>query len=242
MDANKNRKRSRSRRPTRKLNLSVRLSMAMLVAPRSPLRPDVTWFVYVLTHARARAPYVGKSRDLAHRLRQHNGEIAGGAKSTARVRAAHPDHAWTRALHLRGFVDERDALQIEWRVHKELWLARSADLRAGRTPLERALFALKRVLDRDKPTAPARAFAQYADGGVHVHLETPDAERAFLNVFGSAPHKHVASITSIVPIDLASNARAPSAPSASDVDMAMQEREKKREQAHIVDLTGDSSS
>lgn len=39
------------------------------------------WFVYVLI-SRAGRTYVGISTDVARRLRQHNGELAGGARST----------------------------------------------------------------------------------------------------------------------------------------------------------------
>ena len=39
------------------------------------------WFVYVLV-SRAGRTYVGVAKDVARRLRQHNGELRGGARST----------------------------------------------------------------------------------------------------------------------------------------------------------------
>lgn len=39
------------------------------------------WFVYVLVSRRGRT-YVGITTDVARRLRQHNGELVGGARAT----------------------------------------------------------------------------------------------------------------------------------------------------------------
>ncbi|HVK77967.1 MAG TPA: GIY-YIG nuclease family protein [Kofleriaceae bacterium] len=39
------------------------------------------WFVYVLV-SRAGRTYVGVAKDVARRLRQHNGELRGGARAT----------------------------------------------------------------------------------------------------------------------------------------------------------------
>lgn len=40
------------------------------------------WTLYVLWSSTRRRTYVGITTDLARRLRQHNGEVAGGARST----------------------------------------------------------------------------------------------------------------------------------------------------------------
>ncbi|MBP8810947.1 MAG: GIY-YIG nuclease family protein [Kofleriaceae bacterium] len=44
------------------------------------MRPAV-WFVYILCSAGGRT-YVGVTTDVARRVRQHNGELAGGARAT----------------------------------------------------------------------------------------------------------------------------------------------------------------
>lgn len=51
--------------------------------------------------------YIGATVNPDHRLRQHNGELVGGAKRTK-------GHVWKRALYVSGFPDWRAALQFEW--------------------------------------------------------------------------------------------------------------------------------
>ncbi|KAL0482290.1 structure-specific endonuclease subunit SLX1 [Acrasis kona] len=55
--------------------------------------------------------YVGVTSNLKKRIRQHNGEIVGGAKSTANK------GVWSYVCILTGFKSQRDALQFEWRMH-----------------------------------------------------------------------------------------------------------------------------
>lgn len=63
---------------------------------------------------RIRGTYVGITTDLARRLRQHNGELVGGAKST--TRRSHL--SWSVAVEVRNFPDDRSARQLEWRLHR----------------------------------------------------------------------------------------------------------------------------
>ena len=55
--------------------------------------------------------YAGVSPDPVRRLRQHNGEISGGAKYT---RKGGP--GWKHKCIVEGFKCKRDALQFEWAV------------------------------------------------------------------------------------------------------------------------------
>lgn len=53
--------------------------------------------------------YIGVTNNLKRRLRQHNGEIVGGAKTTR-------GRVWRYLFHVSGF-DKIQALQFEWRMH-----------------------------------------------------------------------------------------------------------------------------
>lgn len=77
--------------------------------------------------------YVGATVDPARRLRQHNGELVGGARATA-------GRAWTRRYLIGGFEDERAALRFEWRWK---YLTRQAP---GDSWLERRAHALSLLL------------------------------------------------------------------------------------------------
>lgn len=61
------------------------------------------WFVYVLV-SRAGRTYVGIATDVARRLRQHNGELVGGARSTR------PGRPW-RVAQVAGPVPTRGRAQ-----------------------------------------------------------------------------------------------------------------------------------
>ena len=55
--------------------------------------------------------YAGVSPDPARRLRQHNGEISGGAKYTTAF-----GNGWKHFCFVRGFHTKQQALQFEWAV------------------------------------------------------------------------------------------------------------------------------
>jgi len=67
-------------------------------------------FVYILqSTVEARKSYVGVTNSLPRRLRQHNGQLAGGARFT---RAARP---W-RFHAIFAAANRHDALSIEWKI------------------------------------------------------------------------------------------------------------------------------
>ena len=53
--------------------------------------------------------YIGATTDVKRRLRQHNGEICGGARRTSRSSSC-----WALAVVVTGFTDWRDALRFEY--------------------------------------------------------------------------------------------------------------------------------
>lgn len=91
------------------------------------------WFCYMLCSDDGCRTYVGATVDPDRRLRQHNGEISGGARAT------HGRH-WSRRFLVAGFTDERDALRFEWRWK---YLTRQAP---GNSFNERRIHALSLLL------------------------------------------------------------------------------------------------
>ena len=56
--------------------------------------------------------YVGMTNDIFKRLRQHNGELTGGARYTSRRKG------WYPVLIIDGFQDMKSAMQCEWRFKR----------------------------------------------------------------------------------------------------------------------------
>jgi len=70
-----------------------------------------SYFVYLLSSTTKSRTYVGCTCNLTRRLRQHNGEIKGGAKYTKYGRP------WKMICYVKGFPNKRTAYQFEWRMH-----------------------------------------------------------------------------------------------------------------------------
>ena len=66
------------------------------------------YFVYLLKSTVSNRTYIGFTVNHARRLRQHNGEISGGAKKTRKGRP------WKLILYITGFEYEKTALQYEF--------------------------------------------------------------------------------------------------------------------------------
>lgn len=79
--------------------------------PYLNVRPESRHMCYILRSLTHDKTYVGYTVDFAHRLRQHNGEIVGGAKKTHRYRP------WTPVCVIKGFANESQALRFEARLH-----------------------------------------------------------------------------------------------------------------------------
>ncbi|TVU26974.1 hypothetical protein EJB05_29552 [Eragrostis curvula] len=65
------------------------------------------WCVYLIASSRISRTYVGVTTDFPRRLRQHNGELKGGAKASC---AGRP---WTLACLVEGFVNRSEACEFE---------------------------------------------------------------------------------------------------------------------------------
>lgn len=66
--------------------------------------------VYCLVNEARSHTYVGASVDVVRRLRQHNGQLKGGAMFTSRPSL----RPWTWLCVVQGFVDWQQALRFEW--------------------------------------------------------------------------------------------------------------------------------
>jgi predicted GIY-YIG superfamily endonuclease len=69
----------------------------------------MTWYCYILAHGER--TYNGSTNDPRRRLRQHNGELKGGARATSRA-----GPGWRFVAVVAGFPDHVNALQCEWRI------------------------------------------------------------------------------------------------------------------------------
>jgi predicted GIY-YIG superfamily endonuclease len=100
-------------------------------------------YCYLLYTNGGRNTYIGATFDPNKRLRQHNGELSGGARATS-------GKSWTRALYVGGFPDWSAALQFEWS-----W-KRHGRKQPGLAGKQRALLAL---LESKQSTRQALSFA-----------------------------------------------------------------------------------
>ena len=70
---------------------------------------DESWFFYIIKNQNC--TYAGVSPTPVKRLRQHNGEIKGGAKYTTSKGSG-----WKHICLVKGFADKIQAMQFEWAV------------------------------------------------------------------------------------------------------------------------------
>tara|TARA_B100001093_G_C26222181_1_gene756629 strand:- start:78 stop:482 length:405 start_codon:yes stop_codon:yes gene_type:complete len=68
-----------------------------------------SWIFYIIKNDNC--TYAGVSPDPIRRLRQHNGEIKGGAKYTTSKGAG-----WKHVCLVKGFQDKIQCMQFEWAV------------------------------------------------------------------------------------------------------------------------------
>ena len=111
------------------------------------------FFVYCLIASNGNS-YIGATVDLNRRLRQHNGEIVGGAVAT-KIQVKKGE-VWERACYIRGMPDWRTALQVEWR-----WKQLSRKMPKNKLPLERRLLALSQLLLLERPTTKSVLYTEW---------------------------------------------------------------------------------
>jgi len=124
-------------------------------------------YCYLLYIPGTNRTYIGATNDPAHRLKQHNGELAGGAKATK-------GKQWTQALYVSGFPDWSNTLQFEW-----AW-KRHARNQPG---LKGKLVGLKKLLASARATTTATPYAYWAQP---VTFHMTDTQRTTLQKIDTA--------------------------------------------------------
>jgi putative endonuclease len=120
--------------------------------------------------------YIGSTKNLERRLRQHNTEISGGAKYTSiKVKQG---LTWNRACYLEGIPEWRSALQIEWRW-KQLGRTQFKHIK---NPIERRLYSLKYLLSLEKPTLNSIPYDAYPNGAPNIVWESDIFKTTYENI------------------------------------------------------------
>ena len=119
-------------------------------------------YVYLLECSDG-STYVGATVDLERRLRQHNGEIKGGAKRT--TNKINKGKQWKRVCYVSQFPDWSATLQFEWR-----WKQLSRKYSSSMKPIERRYSALNDLLKLPRSTTKAIPFEEWNERPI-VHVE-----------------------------------------------------------------------
>jgi predicted GIY-YIG superfamily endonuclease len=137
---------------------------------------SLTWVLYLLSgldsNFTIRKTYVGITNNLSRRLRQHNGELSGGAKYTTSSRLT-----WRLECTVEG-IDVGSIRRLEWRMHRPV----SLKLRRGIScPLLRRLGQLSMALDMDRWTSTARPVPEVITEGMRICFHTPTAQKLWFS-------------------------------------------------------------
>lgn len=108
-------------------------------------------FIYLIASETSRRTYIGYTKNIERRLRQHNGEIVGGAKAT------HYGRPWKYICIISGFKDKKTALQFEWRCHHPYKKLINRKI----SPIRRRLNVIYEIFQKDKPTLTCLSLCQF---------------------------------------------------------------------------------
>ena len=132
----------------------------------------MSYYCYLL-YTNKKHTYVGATIDIDHRLRQHNGELVGGAKYT-KIQIQ-KGLSWNRICYLTNIPEWRSALQIEWKW-KQLGRTEYKNIR---DPIHRRLHSLKKLLSLEKPTLTSIPYDAYPSGLPQIIWEVDEYKQYY---------------------------------------------------------------
>jgi len=116
------------------------------------------YICYIIVSHNSNKTYVGITNDFQKRIRQHNGDLVGGAKYT------HDGRPWRLAAMIEGFQEHKQVLQFEWALKYETKSINKykyektidgKNYKKSVPPLLRRGLALMRLINKDKWTSLA---------------------------------------------------------------------------------------
>lgn len=146
------------------------------------------WVVYVLRSIpRPMRTYAGVTNDLPKRIRQHNGELAGGARATSTTRP------WKLHAIVRGFgSDKSAAMRFEWFTKVKHYISSSSSSKSvpGGSGIARREFLLGYALSKCKLSADNLRICVAIRGGENVTTTKEQKE----DIAGVEQQQHCLSV------------------------------------------------
>lgn len=145
-------------------------------------------YCYILKNDLNNRTYNGYTNNLTRRLRQHNGEIVGGARQTARGEC----RPWSFCALLTGFQSYPEALSCEWRIKYPV--NRRKKYSMNRKGAEERIASLNDILNLDTWTSKSTGvsngekYTLYVDE-IYAHLidESKLPSNVEVHVLGEHP-------------------------------------------------------
>jgi len=131
-----------------------------------------SWVCYCLAREDSGATYIGATIDMAHRIRQHNCEIKGGAKYTSS--AVKCGHTWTLVCTVGRFPDMQTALQFEW-----MWKHVTRTKFQKLPPVLRRVRAVIELINGERSSSKSRPYTDFEPLSIVVYNPGPATELLF---------------------------------------------------------------
>ena len=118
--------------------------------------------------------YIGATKNLDKRLKQHMGFIKGGARIT--INKVNQGFNWKRVCYISGFPTWSAALQFEWK-----WKHLSKKI-YNKSPYQRRFLALFQLLCLPSSTLNALPFSSW-DSQPTIHFESMNEYSKFVSLY-----------------------------------------------------------